>query len=67
MGKLRAGAFSPDSSNILLLGGEKEDLVHIYDVGRNEQCVRSFPGLKPAANVVDAVERDDDVEAQMEE
>jgi len=66
MGKLRACQFNPDVPNILLLGGEKEDLIHMYDVARNDICADTFIALKPSANI-DNLDEDEDVDAEMRE
>jgi hypothetical protein len=59
MGKLRAVSFCPDAGGILMLGGEKEDLIHIFDIARLPQCASAFPNLKPSA---DAEKLDQDTE-----
>ncbi|KAI6211329.1 SAC3 GANP Nin1 mts3 eIF-3 p25 and WD40 repeat domain containing protein [Aphelenchoides besseyi] len=51
LSKIRAAAFCPDVPSMLLLGGEKESLVHLYDVARHPACAQTFPDLKPATEL----------------
>ena len=66
MGKLRAVSFNPDVPNIILLGGEQEDLVHIYDVAKNDGLASTFTGLKPSADI-DQLDKDQNIDIEMNE
>lgn len=66
MGKLRAVSFCPDAGGILMLGGEKEDLIHIFDIARLPQCASAFPNLKPSADV-EKLDQDESQDAEMAE
>lgn len=64
MGKLRAVSFCPDVPGVLALGGEKEDLIHIFDVTRIPTCASAFPNLKPSTDV-ERVDEGDGGDAEM--
>ncbi|CAD5212785.1 unnamed protein product [Bursaphelenchus okinawaensis] len=49
IGTVRSAAFCPNVPNVLLLGGEKKDLIRIYDVAKRQNVVNKFPDLNPAA------------------
>lgn len=61
MGKLRAASFNPDVPSVLMLGGEREDLIHVFDTTRIPQCASAFPNLKPTADI-ENLDNQDDVE-----
>lgn len=53
MGDLHVIKFSPDSGNIMIVGGEKEEMVRTFDLQKFE-------------NVIDAFQSNEDVQAKME-
>ncbi|KAI6239012.1 hypothetical protein M3Y99_00632900 [Aphelenchoides fujianensis] len=67
LGKIRAAGFCPDVPSVLLVGGEKQDLVHLYDCARHPACSQAFPNLKPAAEVQPLAEESGDAAAEAED
>lgn len=53
---------------MLLLGGEQEDLIYIYDVAQSPNCVKRFPSLRPSTRVdrADRADRTDKVDKDIE-
>lgn len=42
MGDLHTLKFSPDSGSVLIVGGEKEEMVRIYDIQKFEKVCEAF-------------------------
>lgn len=66
MGTLRCVSFCPDQPNILMIGGQKEDLIHIYDVARDSGCAKTFTDLHASAEV-NPLDKDVEVDVEMDE
>jgi hypothetical protein len=48
----------------MVLGGQKEDLIHVYDVAKEPGCTKAFPNLHPSADV-NALDKDVNVDVEM--
>lgn len=57
LGRLHSAAFCPDLPGVLLVGGDKGDLVRVLDVSKTPAVKARFPGLAPVQPAAE-LERD---------
>jgi hypothetical protein len=64
MGTLRCISFCSDQPNIVVLGGQKEDLIYVYDVAKDAGCSKAFPNLHPSADI-NPLDKDTNIDVEM--
>ncbi|CAD5217944.1 unnamed protein product [Bursaphelenchus xylophilus] len=49
LGTIRSAAFCPNAPNVILVGGEKRELIKVYDIAKRSNVTDKFPDLNPTA------------------